>query len=1187
MLAIALGASLILGGCASGAGGRSDAQGIATLAGRPARAELSRLATNESVRISGQTPASAADGDADASRTLDAVLAEIGSKPAPAWFTPPAKTPEPDSSARTRAQLLYVAGRASLTAGDFEKAITQLQSAAALDPGSATLWMALGEAQRSASRRLASLTSLQKAAALGSSSARLFWLLAQEAERAGEDQEQLWLLARARGLQPEREDDALAFLIDAELGLALAKAGFIRAADEATALSLRVPEEFPDGTRYRDEALAMLRRRGEGWLQIAERAVERGDLQTAERSLAEAEALASTDRQTLLAQQVGVALRGGRPAQAALKILDAIEADNGQSSAKTVDLIRTSIAGTSAAEPLGRALEELELTLASSDRRDVSEALIRAQIAAWPDGVARRLRARLAAGDDAALGSWLDLAPAGDGDVRTKVVLELVRQNPASTRQVADVLVDRGVGVFDALRRLESRRQTEARLLRAEVLLRLGCAAEASEVAASLGDAAATLLPRLEVQARSAAAAGRWADYELLDVRLEGQVREMSVPARLALARARVAAQRFDAAWDIVSPLADGSVSESDPDLLYSVGQIALRAQQIDAAESLFKALVERSPADERGYEGLLGVLALRNPDDVDALAAIVRQMRQNIGSGRLLRWLAAQEQTARGQGIAARTTLIELTRDEPNSGQLIEVLVATVPQDATPESARDIEDRLKQILSERPDAISPRIGLAQVLARTGRAEEALSLLDIPMTPVPPDVLRARTLALRAAGRTGDARQVAEERLTREPRSIDEGVEYAALLSESGRYAAAARDLERDIPRQSTLTGAQKRVILSIIAGGLSQTGLKPDDISGLLDLASWAGERGTPMTPPMHDQLVQLLAKADGVTAELTRRAADLTRSQLVSIGDAAYQRVAQVLVNERRAEVAAVMLVGVLRDRADLPVEFVIQTLQVVRTAGSAGIVDALLDVLRQPGRAPALLRRLNMAVEGGESDDVAFGELSYQLGDAFAQDGRDDLAEVAYRRTLQVDPNHPWANNNVGYYLVERGERLDEAEGMLLRAVKKLGDDGNVLDSLGWLRYRRGQIADTAGPGGTPIEGALTIMRRAAATEKGRESPVIQDHLGDTLWRAGDQAGAKAAWSNARQLARLFQQARGLPPGQVEYYRNVYQRSDAKLQSLTRGEQPSIAEFLSELQGPTPERGEAGLGATAPRP
>jgi len=115
----------------------------------------------------------------------------------------------------------------------------------------------------------------------------------------------------------------------------------------------------------------------------------------------------------------------------------------------------------------------------------------------------------------------------------------------------------------------------------------------------------------------------------------------------------------------------------------------------------------------------------------------------------------------------------------------------------------------------------------------------------------------------------------------------------------------------------------------------------------------------------------------------------------------------------------------------------------------------------------------------------------------------------AEADFRAALELQPGHPSILNYLGYSLVERREKLDEALDMIARAVESQPDSGAIVDSLAWVLYRLGRYDE-----------AIIHMVRAAELEP--LDPIISDHLGDVLWAVGREAEARFQWQRALSFA-----------------------------------------------------------------
>ncbi len=108
--------------------------------------------------------------------------------------------------------------------------------------------------------------------------------------------------------------------------------------------------------------------------------------------------------------------------------------------------------------------------------------------------------------------------------------------------------------------------------------------------------------------------------------------------------------------------------------------------------------------------------------------------------------------------------------------------------------------------------------------------------------------------------------------------------------------------------------------------------------------------------------------------------------------------------------------------------------------------------------------------------------------ELAKLYEQQERFDEALKRITHLYEKDTEDASLINFYGYILAEKGENLDMAEELLNKALQKQPDNGYFLDSLGWIRFKRGDY-----------EGALKIL--ADAIEDVGDDPVIWEHLGDT--------------------------------------------------------------------------------------
>jgi tetratricopeptide (TPR) repeat protein len=112
-----------------------------------------------------------------------------------------------------------------------------------------------------------------------------------------------------------------------------------------------------------------------------------------------------------------------------------------------------------------------------------------------------------------------------------------------------------------------------------------------------------------------------------------------------------------------------------------------------------------------------------------------------------------------------------------------------------------------------------------------------------------------------------------------------------------------------------------------------------------------------------------------------------------------------------------------------------------------------------------------------------------------------------EKQLRKVMVLAPDNPNAFNALGYSLAERGVQLDDARTLISKALELRPGDPFITDSLGWLEFRTGHIAE-----------ATRLLREAY---QARPDPEIAAHLGEVLWRQGKQDEATQIWREALKV------------------------------------------------------------------
>ncbi len=113
------------------------------------------------------------------------------------------------------------------------------------------------------------------------------------------------------------------------------------------------------------------------------------------------------------------------------------------------------------------------------------------------------------------------------------------------------------------------------------------------------------------------------------------------------------------------------------------------------------------------------------------------------------------------------------------------------------------------------------------------------------------------------------------------------------------------------------------------------------------------------------------------------------------------------------------------------------------------------------------------------------------------------RNDLAlmERDLRTILEQEPDNATALNALGYTLSNRTDRHEEAFELISRALELSPDEPAILDSMGWVLYRKGQA-----------EEAVEYLQRAYVK---LPDPEVAAHLGEVLWSLGKTREARDVW------------------------------------------------------------------------
>lgn len=177
--------------------------------------------------------------------------------------------------------------------------------------------------------------------------------------------------------------------------------------------------------------------------------------------------------------------------------------------------------------------------------------------------------------------------------------------------------------------------------------------------------------------------------------------------------------------------------------------------------------------------------------------------------------------------------------------------------------------------------------------------------------------------------------------------------------------------------------------------------------------------------------------------------------------------------------------------------------------RTSRVDDALKMMRDEAAQPGDSPE--DRLNVTLAQGQIlRDAHRYQESYDLLDKALQASTEDttllyetamsaerldkldVMESLLRRVVTLKPDSAHAYNALGYTFADRNIRLQEAYELIDKALKLAPDDGFILDSMGWVQYRMGNLS-----------AARDFLGRAYRLKPEAD---VAAHLGEVLWNQG---------------------------------------------------------------------------------
>ena len=516
--------------------------------------------------------------------------------------------------------------------------------------------------------------------------------------------------------------------------------------------------------------------------------------------------------------------------------------------------------------------------------------------------------------------------------------------------------------------------------------------------------------------------------------------------------------------------------------LIGDARQNKVNDEMVKKATEQYSRIVEKAPTDVDSWN-TLGQLHRMSQNVNEAEKDYQKALGLDAENEDALTGLA-EVYSSRGDNKKATELLERATVKNPSLRTLAE-LAGNYEQLRDYKLAAEVLRRAMQMSQGNPEL---RRAYAENLFKSEQFAEALTEFQQLVEDEPRDWqgwLRISQIQ-RQNGKVAEARQAILKAREADPNNLEVRYQEINLLESEGKQPEAIQALKDMISttvRKSYTPGEQQnRALLYERLGLLYRNNSQYKEAA---DSFRELGLLGVDFGPRAASQLM-----------ETWRAAKDWTKA--VEEADAANKRFpndrmvklvrANILAETGKSELAASELKSLLDGKSDREVYL------------------SLAQIHDKGKNYAEMAKAIDQAEKLSDSAEEKEG-VWFTRGAMLEKQKKFDQAEAEFRKLLAQNPENIGALNYLGYMLADRNVKLEEALGMIQKAVQKDPENGAYLDSLGWAFFRLNRYPE-----------AESNLRRSI--EKVPTDPTVRDHLGDVYYKQGKLKEAAAEWQASVQ-------------------------------------------------------------------